>query len=422
MIGYRIGERKHLSGSVDISVSKNAGLPILAATILMKDETRLYNMPALSDIKMMCDIISSLRGNVIARGKSLSISTNNLKNIQPPMEMMKSMRASFLLMGPMLARFQKANIPLPGGCKIGARPVDLHIKGLNALGAKIEVVSGVAYASGQLVGGIIKLDFPSVGATENIVMAATLAKGESIIMNAAKEPEIVDLCDFLRKAGAKISGDGTNKIKIKGVAVLLGVDYQPISDRIEAGTFMIAAAATKGDVRINGINPKHNQAVIQKLIEGGVEVHCGEDYVEIKPSDFKGVNVYTQPYPGFPTDLQAPMMVLCCLANGQSSIVESMFENRYNHVNQLIDIGADIRLVEERAIINKSEFSGGNLSATDLRAGAAMVIAGMCSNGPTIVEDVGHIKRGYDDFALKLNSLGADVSIIPMGENNTIKH
>lgn len=412
MIGYRIIGNTQLNGSVDISSSKNSALPIIAATILLENQTRLVNLPALSDVQTMTDILRSLGGRCQTYGNTIEISTNNLENKIPPVNLMNSIRASFLLMGPMLARFKEAAIPLPGGCQIGARPVDLHLQGLVALGADIDIVGCIAYAKGKLVGNKVMLDFPSVGATENIIMATVLAKGESCIKNAAQEPEIVDLCNFLQAAGAKISGEGTPNIVVQGVDSLKGVKYKPISDRIEAGTFMIAAAATNSNVKINNINPLHNQAVIRKLVEGGIDIKLGDDYIQVYASKFTSSNIYTQPYPGFPTDLQAPMMVLCCVGEERSSIAETMFENRYIHINQLKKLGADIVISNDKAYIIPSKLKGTQVQATDLRGGAAMVIAGLCAQGITFVEDSGHIKRGYDSFAVKLNSLGADIKLV----------
>jgi len=419
MIGYKISGNNPLTGSVKISTSKNAALPIIAATILLENETVLYRLPALSDIHTMLDLIRYLGGSCQIENDIVRISTDKLLNIIPPTQMMRLLRASFLFMGPMLTKFNEASIPLPGGCKIGARPVDLHLHGFKRLGAEIKIEKSIVRAKGKLRGNKVLLDFPSVGATENIIMAAVFAKGESIVKNAAREPEIVDLCDFLRKAGAKIEGDGTSNILIQGVDSLKGIEYEPIPDRIEAGTFMIVAAATKSTIRIDNVIPQHNQALIRKLTNAGVDLKISDRAVIVNASQFTSSNIYTQPYPGFPTDLQAPMMVLCCRGEGQSSIAETMFENRYTHVNQLKKLGADITMTNDRAYINPSELIGTTVKATDLRAGAAMVIAGLCAGGITMVEDIGHIKRGYDSFALKLCLLGADIKLIPMQETTS---
>ena len=416
MIGYRLRGMAPLSGSVEISTSKNAALPIIAATILLEGQTVLKRLPALSDIHTMLDLIRYLGGKAEVKEDKVAVCTDNLLNVIPPVQKMRLLRASFLLMGPMLTRFNEATIPLPGGCKIGARPVDLHLHGFRRLGAEIDIRKSTVHAKGKLKGNKVLLDFPSVGATENIIMAAVFARGESIIKNAAREPEIVDLCDFLRKAGAKIEGDGTSAIQIQGVKKLRSIEYKPIPDRIEAGTFMIAAAATKSTIKIENIIPRHNQAAIRKLINGGMHMVIGDDYVKVKSGDFRFSNVYTQPYPGFPTDLQAPMMVLCCRGQERSSIAETMFENRYTHVPQLKKLGADITMTGEKAFILPCELKGTRVKATDLRAGAAMVIAGLCAEGVTLVEDPGHIKRGYDSFASKLSGLGADIKVIQMQE------
>ncbi|MFZ5353348.1 MAG: UDP-N-acetylglucosamine 1-carboxyvinyltransferase [Bacillota bacterium] len=405
-----------LKGTVSVSSAKNAILPIIAASLLTGDKCVLNEVPYLEDVKVMGDVIKSLGAGFEELGdETIAITAVNLHNPEPTYELIRKMRASFLVMGPLLARIGRVKISLPGGCAIGTRPIDLHLKGFAAMGANITLGHGYieAYA-GNLKGESIYLDFPSVGATENIMMAACLAEGVTTIENAAEEPEIVDLANFLNNMGAIIRGAGTDTIKIEGVRSLKGTSHTAIPDRIEAGTFMIAAAATRGDVLIEGVVSEHLKPVTAKLKEMGVEVTEQEKSIKVKacgalnPTDIK-----TMPYPGFPTDMQSQMMSAMCVARGTSIATETVFENRFMHINELKLMGAKIKVDGRSAIIEGSDrLSGAKVKATDLRAGAALTIAGLCAEGYTEISDIYHIDRGYIKFEKKLKSLGADIERI----------
>ncbi|WP_352419707.1 UDP-N-acetylglucosamine 1-carboxyvinyltransferase [Proteiniborus sp.] len=402
-----------LEGSVKISGAKNSTLPIIAASLLSSEVCTLEDIPALDDVDVISEVLASLGVGINRVSKnSLQINSSKIINIEAPYELMRKMRASFLVMGPLLARMGKARISLPGGCAIGTRPIDLHLKGFKALGAKIDVGHGYveAYAD-RLIGDKIYLDFPSVGATENIMMAATMAKGETIIENAAMEPEIVDLANFLNKMGSDIKGAGTNNIKIKGVTDLGKVKHSVIPDRIEAGTYMVAAAISGGDVLIENVIPSHIKPIIAKLIEAGVQVEEGEDSVRVTARNgVKSVDIKTLPYPGFPTDMQSQFMALMSIADGTSVMIETVFENRFMHVDELKRMGADIKIDGRSAIIQGTKkMMGAPVKATDLRAGAALILAGLVSEGATEISDIYHVDRGYTDIEQKLANLGAKI-------------
>lgn len=407
-----------LHGEINISAAKNSVLPIIVATILCPKLISLKNIPMLEDVKVLCNLLDDLNSSVTYSSDNnlLSISTDKINPIESDNNLVKKMRASFLLMGPMLSRFGYCKLSLPGGCNIGSRPIDLHLKGFKILGADIKIGHGYVEASAPkgLVGNSIYLDFPSVGATENIIMASVLAKGTTIIENAAEEPEISDLINFLNCMGAKISGGGTGQILVEGVDSLHGITYTPIFDRIEAGTFIIAAAITNSIITLNGVNPEYLQAVIEKLKETGVNFTFLDNKIIVDGREKnKGVDIKTMPYPGFPTDMQSPIMSLLCTSSGNSIITETVFENRFMHVNELIRMGACIKLSGRSAFIQGvPKLTGCEVKATDLRAGAAMILAGLHAKGETIINNIHHIDRGYLNIEDKFNSLGAIIERI----------
>ena len=408
-----------LKGEVEISGAKNSALPILAACVLGTEEIILDGVPELKDVEIMVEVLKHLGSKVeyIDRN-SLRIDSSGINTCETPYELMDKMRASFVVMGPLLSRFSKAYTKAPGGCNIGSRPIDLHIKGFKALGAETKISDDeiAIEACEGLKGNEIYLDFPSVGATQNIIMAATLAEGETIIENAAKEPEIVDLASFLSKMGANIKGAGTSTITIQGVEKLTGTRHTIIPDRIEAATYMLAAAMTRGDIKITNVIGSHIRPVIAKLIEIGAEVDEveEEDIIYIKaPNRLKATNIQTLPYPGFPTDVQAQFMSLLTLSDGESRIQETVFENRFMHVAELSKMGAAIATSGNRATIAGVEkLHGAEVKATDLRAGAALVMAGLVAEGETTISDIYHIDRGYSNLIDKLSKLGADIKRI----------
>ena len=405
-----------LEGEVTISGAKNSALPILAACVLGTEEIILDGVPGLKDVEIMIEVLRHLGSKVeYISEDSVRIDSSGINTCETPFELMDKMRASFVVMGPLLSRFKEAYTKAPGGCNIGARPIDLHLKGFEALGAK-NIVNDDEISiktDGKLIGNEIYLDFPSVGATQNIMMAATLAEGETIIENAAKEPEIVDLASFLSKMGAKIKGAGTSTITIEGVERLTGTRHTIIPDRIEAASYMIAAAMTKGNVTINNVIGSHIRPVIAKLIEMGAEVEeiDDEDIIKVKVDKrLKATNVQTLPYPGFPTDVQAQFMALMTMCEGESKIQETVFENRFMHVEQLNKMGAAIATSGNRATIaGVDKLHGADVRATDLRAGAALVIAALTAEGETRVSDIYHIDRGYSHLVEKFTKLGANI-------------
>ena len=404
-----------LVGAVKTSGAKNAVLPIIAASILGTTPSHLDEVPMLEDVHTISEVLKCLGLAVECSPEKnvLDIDSTEITSYEAPYELVRTMRASFLVMGPLLARIGKARISMPGGCAIGARPIDIHLKGFEALGVKIEQGHGYIEASAPegLKGTSIYFDFPSVGATENIMMAASLAEGTTILENAAEEPEIVDLANYLNKMGAKIRGAGTDTIRIEGVDKLHGADYTIIPDRIEAGTYMIAAAMTGGDIVVENVLPEHQKPLIAKLREAGAVVEEDIDKVRvIGKNPLKAVSIKTLPYPGFPTDMQAQMMAMMVIAEGRSKVTETVFENRFMHVVELNRMGAQISTEGRSAVIDgPCKLTGCDVRATDLRAGAAMILAGLVAEGKTRIGDLHHIDRGYENIVAKLKNLGADI-------------
>ena len=401
-----------LRGETHVYGAKNAALPILAATVMVEGKSLIEDVPELEDVRVMMDILRSLGARVERRGHDIYVDSTNIcsTNVEP--ELMRRMRSSIFLMGPLLARFGSVRVSKPGGCVIGQRPIDYHLRGVKALGGIIDENHGyITCKADRLVGGVIALDFPSVGATENLIMAATLADGETRIENAAREPEIVDLANFLTTCGAEIDGAGDDTIVIKGVHHLKGSRYRVIPDRIVAGTLMIAAAATRGSVRLHGVDASHLGSLVSKLREAGVRVSTDHDIITVECSDvYRAVDVRTAPHPGFPTDLQAPFMAMLTTAQGTSVFREDVFEARFKHVNELMRMGADISVDLRSAVIRGvTRLSGAAVESTDLRGGAALVIAGLMADGVTVVDGLQHVDRGYEQIEKTLRELGADV-------------
>ncbi len=407
--------RHTLSGQVQISGAKNSALVVMAGALLCSQDCRIRNIPSLVDVARMGEVLLALGVKVEHSNDTLTIDSKHLSHSRAPYELVSQLRASFFVIGPLLARLGVARVPLPGGCAIGARPVDLHVRGLRAMGAEVHIDHGTVHACvrgsrGRLQGARIYLDYPSVGATETLMMAATLAEGETIIENAAQEPEVVDLANFCRAMGARIRGAGTNTITISGVPSLHSTDYSIIPDRIEAGTFLIAAAITGSEITLAPVIPDHLTAVIAKLREAGAkitpEVH---NRLRIKAgSQILATDTQTRPFPGFPTDMQAQFMALMTLSNGNSMITETVFENRLRHVGELVRMGADVRMKGNCAIIRGVPYlAGAPVTATDLRASAALVIAGLAAEGKTQIQGLHHLDRGYDNLEHKLSKLGA---------------
>ena len=386
-----VKESKPLKGTVRVSGAKNAVLPIIAATLLVDGVSVIKSVPNLRDVNVMSDLLRYLGAKVQYDGETLVVDATEIKETEAPYHLVNKMRASFLVMGSLLARFNTAKISMPGGCAIGTRPIDLHLKGFKAMGAEIISDHGYIEAAAQkLSGSKIYLDFPSVGATENIMMAAVLAEGTTTIENAAEEPEIVDLANFLNKMGAKVRGAGTNTIKITGVEKLEAVEHTVIPDRIEAGTYMVAAAMTRGDVFVDNVIIDHIKPVVAKLIEVGCTVEEHENGVRvIGAQEIMPTNIKTLPHPGFPTDMQSQFMAMLCLAKGKSTITETVFENRFMNVPELIRMGANIEINGKSAIVEgRDRLTGSEVMATDLRAGAALVISGLVAEGETIVKNI----------------------------------
>ncbi|MDO7787296.1 UDP-N-acetylglucosamine 1-carboxyvinyltransferase [Desulforamulus aquiferis] len=403
-----------LHGKVKVSGAKNASLAILCGTLLAEDEVVLENVPDISDVRILLEILGNMGCGVRwIEEDVLSVKGPQRLSDDAPYKLVKLLRASNLLLGPMLARFGKARISLPGGCNIGVRPMDLHFKGLVALGANLNLERGsIQGKSKRLIGNRVYLDFPSVGATENIMMAACLAEGQTTIENVAKEPEIVDLANFLNSMGARVRGAGTDLIKIEGVPHLKGGRYSIIPDRIEAGTFMVASAATRGDVLLENVIPRHLEPLTAKLREANVEVIEGEDSIRVNADqiDAKNIDIKTMPYPGFPTDMQSQMMSFLSTISGTSIIVENIFENRFQVADELKRMGANVKVEGRMAVIEGvPSLQGTQVKASDLRAGAALVIAGLMAHGDTEISNVQYVDRGYTHLETKLNSLGAQV-------------
>lgn len=416
MAKFLVQKSEPLNGEVVISGAKNAVLPLMAAAILAEEDCIIRDVPALRDVMFMKEILKSLGSEIKELDENIiEINTREVTNNEADYELVSKMRASFLVMGPLLARTGRAKVHSPGGCTIGARPIDLHLKGFEALGAEIIVKDNFVETiapEGGLVGASIYLDFPSVGATENIMTAAVLAKGTTYIENAAEEPEIVDLANFLNKMGARIKGAGTDTIKIEGVERLHGAHHTVIPDRIETGTFMLAAAITHGEVLIKNVVPDHVKPITAKLRECGVQVEmCDEGmYVNAVDRKLTSTDLKTLPYPGFPTDIQSPFMAFLTTVEGASTVIETVFENRFMHVAELNRMGANIKTDGNRAIIQGAKhLEGAQVIATDLRAGAAMVLAGLVADGTTEISEIFHIERGYEKFIEKFKALGANI-------------
>jgi UDP-N-acetylglucosamine 1-carboxyvinyltransferase len=412
-----------LDGHVNISGAKNSALAIMAATLLCSDDCRIRNIPNLVDIQRMRDVIESLGVTIKRNGSTLDVSSSQLSQCNPPYELVSKLRASFFVIGPMLARMGSAEVPLPGGCAIGARPVNLHVQGLQAMGATVHIDHGTVHAyvpgaSKRLKGARICLDYPSVGATETLLMAATLADGETIIENAAEEPEVIDLAGFCSAMGARIRGAGTKTIVISGVPSLHVADYSVIPDRVEVGTFLAAAAITNSPLTLSPVVPEHLTSVLAKLKAIGTTVSFEHpDHVRVTPSGvLQACDIETLPFPGFPTDMQAQFMALLTVAEGSSVITETVFENRLRHVAELNRMGADIRLKGNVAVVQGvPRLSGAPVVATDLRASAALVIAGLAADGVTTIQGLHHLDRGYENLEGKLRAIGARIQRMEAG-------
>jgi len=415
----------NLNGKVEISGAKNSALVLLASSLLTNEKIILENVPRLTDIEKMGNILKSLGVNLIQKNNRLEIDPKNISIKELPYDLVNGLRASFFCIGALLAKFGEASIPLPGGCNIGSRPIDEHIDGLKALGAEILIEKGIVKANikgekSRLIGTHIKLKCPSVGATETLIMAASLAEGRTTIENAAREPEVQDLCQMLNKMGAKIYDSGKETIIIDGVNKLGGCTHKVIPDRIEAGTFLIAAAATSSSITISPVIPHHLEAVINKLQESGSKITIKGNSISIKSKEIKGVDIETAPFPGFPTDLQAPFTALMTIANGESKITETIFENRMNHIYLLNEMGARIKLNKNVAHIKGVKtIKGMNLVGSDLRSSAALIIAGIIAKGSSNFYGLEHLDRGYENFELKLKNLG--VKIIREISKNTFE-
>jgi UDP-N-acetylglucosamine 1-carboxyvinyltransferase len=419
----RGGQR--LSGSVKVEGAKNAVLPVIAASLLASDgKSVIRDVPTLSDVYTINEVLRSLNAVVEFKNNTITVDASRELKIEAPFEYVRKMRASVLVMGSLLARNGRARVALPGGCAIGSRPIDQHLKGFEAMGATVKVGNGFieAEAVDGLHGAKIYLDFPSVGATENIMMAAVLAKGTTVIENVAKEPEIVDLANFLNKMGAKVRGAGTGTIKIEGVEVLFGADHNIIPDRIEAGTFMVASAITGGDVLVQGAVPEHLSSLVAKMEEMGVTIIEEEDGLRvIGPEKLKAVDIKTMPHPGFPTDMQSQMMALLLRAQGTSMITETVFENRFMHVEEFRRMNANIKIDGRSVIMNgPSNLQGAEVAATDLRAAASLILTGLVADGMTRVTELYHLDRGYVDFHHKLAALGADIERVSEVEEQPV--
>lgn len=415
-----------LSGHVNISGAKNSALVVMAGALLCSQDCRIRNIPSLVDVARMAEVLLALGIKLERVGNTLEVDASQLSHSRAPYDLVSKLRASFFVIGPLLARLGVARVPLPGGCAIGARPVELHVRGLQALGAEVYIDHGTVHACvrgsrGRLKGAKIYLDYPSVGATETLMMAATLAEGETIIENAAQEPEVVDLANFCRAMGARIRGAGTNTITISGVHRLHSTDYSIVPDRIEAGTFLVAGAITHSEITLGPVIPDHLTAVIAKLKAAGSEIICeAPSRLRIKPGrQILATDIQTLPYPGFPTDMQAQFMALMTLSDGNSMITETVFENRLRHAAEFVRMGADIKLKGNCAIVRGvASLSGAPVVATDLRASAALVLAGLAANGKTVIQGLQHLDRGYENLEAKLVSLGADIQRVKSGAAN----
>jgi len=407
---------KKLKGEVSVSGSKNAALPIMAAALLSSGASVIKNVPNLTDIRTMSKLLTMLGAKVIYKEGTLTIDPKGVNNYKAPYELVKTMRASIYVLGPLTAKYGQAKVSLPGGCAIGARPIDLHLKGMQKLGAKVEMKHGyVKTTAKKLKGAVIPFDKVSLGATVNVMLAACLAEGITTIQNASKEPEVIDAINFLNEMGAQIQGAGTDTLIIKGGRRINGVKgYSVIPDRIEAATLVSAAVMTKGDVTVKGLQPSHLSLFFDKLKDSGVKLKTGRDYVRVLPQKgaIRGVDITTEPYPGFPTDIQAQWMALMCTAKGDSVIKEHIWENRYMHVLELMRMGAQVKIDGSTAIVTGvKSLSGADVMASDLRASAALIIAALAAKGHTVVRRIYHLDRGYENLDKKLVSLGAEIRI-----------
>lgn len=417
---------RQLRGTVKVEGAKNAVLPVIAASVMAsKGKSEIYNVPALADVVTMKDVLSHMNAGISLHHNKLTVNAEKPLITEAPFEYVSKMRASVLVLGPMLARYGHAKVAMPGGCAIGSRPIDLHLKGFEAMGAEVYVGQGYVevFSEGPLQGASIYLDMPSVGATENIMMAASLARGKTVIDNAAKEPEIVDLANFLNKMGAHIIGAGTETIEIYGAKTLSGVEHTIIPDRIEAGTFMIAAAITGGNVLVEDADAEQMRALIAKMEEMGVKITEEATGIRvIGPKQLKPIDVKTVPHPGFPTDMQSQMMALMLKANGTSMITETVFENRFMHVEEFRRMNAKLK-IEGRSVIvdGPAVLQGAEVAATDLRAGAALILAGLIADGYTRVCELKHIDRGYVDITGKLANLGAEIERVTVDKEELIE-
>jgi UDP-N-acetylglucosamine 1-carboxyvinyltransferase len=406
-----------LRGDVRISGAKNAVLPIMAAGLLCETPCTIENVPHLQDVTTMMELLGGMGVSLTISDKmSVEIDTSTIEKLVAPYDLVCTMRASILVLGPMLARFGQAKVSLPGGCAIGSRPVDIHLHGLMALGAEIKVENGYIDAKAErLVGTRIVMDQVTVTGTENLMMAAVFAEGETVLENAAREPEVIDLANFLIQMGADISGVGTDVITIRGVKSLKGVRYRVLPDRIETGTYLVAAAMTGGKVRVRDTDPRLLDAVMSKLAEAGAEITTGDDWIELNMEGrrLKAVNVRTSPHPGFPTDMQAQFLALNCIAEGTATVIETIFENRFMHVQELLRIGADIHVEGNTAVVRGlPQLTGAQMMATDLRASASLILAGLVAEGETTINRIYHIDRGYESIEEKLSKLGANIQRI----------
>ena len=411
MATYRIRHCEQLRGEVSIHSAKNAVLPLMCACLLTREPLVIEHVPNLTDVQTLTDILADCGVSMRRDGDTLTLWAEEPKSPAVP-DLLSRMRASVLVMGPLLARTGYARVTLPGGCAIGQRPIDLHLKGMEALGAQVQLTPGSVTLQGQLHGGNVYLDFPSVGATENILLAAALADGVTRIENAAKEPEIVDLCGCLAKMGAGVNGAGTGTITVEGRSQLHGCTWRPIPDRIEAGTLLCASAMTEGSVLLRGVRADHLRSVVFKLTETGVLLRETPAGIRLSGRASQPIQVRTLAYPGFPTDMQAPMMALALRLRGTSVFMETIFENRFMHAREMVRLGANIRIEDRIALVSGgSMLSGTTVTSTDLRGGAAMMLSGLAAEGETILRDPsGHIARGYEDLPGMLNSLGADIT------------
>ncbi len=414
MAHYAVRESPPLRGEIPISTSKNAVLPIMCGALLTREDVQILNPPDLTDVHTLCSLLAACGCQVKKENGALILCARDFKNPQDE-EDVRKMRASVLVLGPLLGRLGEARIPLPGGCAIGQRPIDQHLKGMSALGAKVRFDHGGVTLSGRLRGATIYLDMPSVGATENLLMAATLAEGITRIENAAKEPEIVDLASFLISMGAKISGAGTSTIVVEGVPSLHGTTWQPIADRIEAGTMACACAITGGELLLSGTRTEHLRSLLFKLSEAGIHIKDTPGGLLVFGRAKQPFEIRTMVYPGFPTDLQAPMMAVACKTPGTSVFLETIFENRFMHAAELTRLGAHIRVENRVAVVEGTPFlTGAPVRSTDLRAGAALILAGLCAEGETLVDDeAGHIDRGYCRIEEKLSAVGGNIVRLP---------